>query len=158
MAKKNGNSTSIERLEAAVADGEIVTQSEESKANEALRIASEAKIAEAFTAAAKQLAKLDSAKDSDFSELTSDLWKPTKKGDTLTGIYLGIQEGQRLKQYAFGVRHDGEDLTVRVNGGAGLRRLMPRVPVGSVVKLTFLEKKQMEGGKTFNDFAVAIAR
>jgi hypothetical protein len=36
--------------------------------------------------------------------------------------------------------------------------LKPRVPVGSVVKLTFLEKKQMEGGKTFNDFAVAIAR
>lgn len=156
MAKK----TSTERLDEALAGGEIVTQSAEDKASADLRAASEDKIQAAFAEAKSRLAKLKTAKDSDFSELTEDLWKPTKAGDTLRGIYLGVQEGNRLKQYAFGVHDEesGEDLAVRINGSIGLKRLLERVNVGDVCLVTFDGKKAMEGGRSFNQFRVAVNR
>src|SRR5690349_12965176 len=75
-------------------------------------------------------------------------WKPTAAGETLEGIYLGFDliPGERDEKFrSYRIKVDNQEKPMGV-AGAYLDSILPRIPVGEAVLITYKGKEKVKNG------------
>ena len=95
--------------------------------------------------------------ETEYKEVETKVWKHEKEGDQIEGVLVAKtpKEGEMSARY----KVDTKDGIMLVWGSAILDDRLETVEVGQKVRITFKEKKPIEGTKkTLNIFKVEVAQ
>lgn len=82
-------------------------------------------------------------------------WKPENEGDTITGTLKQTKENVGINNSnVYVVQVEGEEDPTSVWGSTVLDTKFQEIPLGSMVKITFLGHVKGKGPKPYKDFKV----
>ena len=84
----------------------------------------------------------------DFNNVVEAKWSEASKGDSFTGTYKGIIEPKGNITWDRYVFQDSEGQLIISNGAGSLKYWMNQIAVESIVEITYLGKKKVNGYMT----------
>ena len=93
--------------------------------------------------------------DKKWKEVESNVWKPEKEGDQITGVL--IQKQPRTDELSPRYTIENKDGQFMVWGSAIIADKVEPLEVGLEIRITFEGTKNLGGGKTLKQFKVEVA-
>lgn len=83
-----------------------------------------------------------------------NVWKPEKEGDSITGLLIGKDPADKEKNFSAKYHIENDQGVFLVWGSAVLDERMIAVDEGTMVRITFKEKKEIGKGRQLNIYKV----
>ncbi len=82
------------------------------------------------------------------------MWKPAKDGDSIEGVLVNKEPADKSRELSARYKVENQDGIFLVWGCTTLDDRLQHVNVGDKVRITFVEKKNIDKGKTLNSYKV----
>ena len=97
--------------------------------------------------------------EKEYEVIEPDIWKPTKEGDTIEGVYLDKEERMIYKEVSNLYSLETPEGTLKkVWGSKILDDRMKLVNLGQELRITFKGEKQNKAGTKFKMWIVEVAK
>lgn len=108
---------------------------------------------------ATMLEKARAAKKEELQVVENDFWKP-EPGEEIDGIYVGSHSINNRIEHGVereSVTKKGSNIVMRLNGCKSLNEQL-KGKEGFYVKIKFIGKQGISGGRSYNDYKVAFLK